>query len=61
MDGAVLDPKFDILPDVLATIKKHNMLQPGVSVVVGGFGVKMLQPMLSWWKSWGPNWGFPYM
>ncbi|NLA58882.1 MAG: tRNA lysidine(34) synthetase TilS [Firmicutes bacterium] len=38
MDGAVLDPKFDILPDVLATIKKHNMLQPGVSVVVGVSG-----------------------
>ncbi|NLY52841.1 MAG: tRNA lysidine(34) synthetase TilS [Firmicutes bacterium] len=38
MDGEVLDPKFDILPDVLKTIKGYNMLQPGDSVVVGVSG-----------------------
>jgi tRNA(Ile)-lysidine synthase len=38
MDGEALDPKFDILPDVLTTIKGYNMLQPGDSVVVGVSG-----------------------
>ncbi len=37
MDGA-LDTKFDILPNVLATITRYNMLQPEDSVVVGVSG-----------------------
>jgi|LFRM01.1.fsa_nt_gb tRNA(Ile)-lysidine synthase len=38
MDGEVVDPKFDILPAVLTTIKGYSMLQPGDSVVVGVSG-----------------------
>lgn len=39
MNGGVLaNPQLDVLPDVLKTVKRYNMLQPGDGVVVGVSG-----------------------